>query len=115
MVTKVGSKVHPRYKGFSEWHVEGISEITKPIEYVDSVQGSVEYAPKILNLRNSRGVKALWFAYWISTDKTMNKLKWGQGPPMLEESVLLELLKNAISQGFLSSKALKELRAIAGD
>ncbi len=110
MATDVGSIVHPWYKGTHEWQVEGIAEPSRPVIYRDSVQGDVKYYPKILGLRNSKGEKVLWFAYWISTDKTRGKLKWGQGPPMLEEHVLLDLLKEAINKGLFSSDFLLQLK-----
>lgn len=110
MATDVGSIVHPWYKGSHEWQVEGIAEPSHSIIYRDSVQGDVKYCPKILDLRNSKGEKALWFTYWISTRKTGGKLKWGGGSPMLEEHVLLDLLKEAINKGLFSSDFLLELK-----
>ncbi len=110
MVTKVGSKVHPWYKGSHEWQVDGIVELSKPIEYVDSIQGDVKYAPKILKLSCPEHRKVLWFAYWSATSKTKGKLKWGQGPPMLEESALQRLLTDAIRQDFFNKGFLKNLK-----
>jgi hypothetical protein len=110
MVATIGRIVHPWYKGSHEWLVEGIAELSWPMEYNDPNQGHVQYAPKILSLRNSKGEKPLWFAYWISTDKTKGRLKWGGGPPMLEEGILLDLLKEAIKQGFFTENFLRELK-----
>ena len=45
----------------------------------------------------------------MSTTKTKGKMKWGQRPPMLEESALLELMKEAIRQEFFSKDFLEEL------
>lgn len=109
MATRVGSTVRPWYKGTHKWQVEGIAELPQPIGYKDSVQGDVRYSPKILSLRNSQGERTLWFAYWISTNNTKGKLKWGQGPPVLEEGVLLALLKEAIRKDFFSSDFVAEL------
>jgi len=36
-------------------------------------------------------------------------MKWGQGSPMLEESVLLNLMKEAIKQGLFTKDFLKGL------
>jgi hypothetical protein len=109
MATRIGSTVRPWYKGTHEWQVEGIAELPQHIGYTDSVQGDVGYSPKILALSNSQGERALWFAYWISTSNNKGKLKWGQGPPVLEEEVLLTLLKEAISKGLFTSDFLAEL------
>ena len=104
-----GSVVHPWYKGIHEWQVEGVSKPPQLIEYTDAVQGNVRYAPVILSLRSLPNERALWFTYWISTDKTKGRLKWGGGSPMLEESVLLDLLKGAIQQGFFTEDFLRQL------
>jgi len=109
METNVGSTVHPWYKGIHEWQVEAIAKLPQRIEYSDPVQGNVSYDPKIVWLKSSKHSKVLWFAYWMSTNKTGGKMKWGQGPPMLEQSVLLNLLKGAIKQGFFTKDFLKEL------
>jgi hypothetical protein len=109
MKTMVGSTVHPWYKGTHEWQVEGISELSSPIEYTDSDQRDVKYAPAILSLRSSGSERALWFTYWISTRKTKGKLKWGGGSPMLEECVFLQLMKTAIGKGLFSEGFLKKL------
>ncbi|MDD5704142.1 MAG: hypothetical protein PHU23_19080, partial [Dehalococcoidales bacterium] len=79
--------------------------------YQDPEQGLVIYAPKILKLNNNNSEKVFWFTYWISTDKTKGRLKWGQGPPVLEEDVLEELLKQGIKQNLFSSHFLERLRA----
>ena len=109
MGTKEGSTVHPWYKGIHEWQVKAIAKLPEPIEYSDPIQGNVSYDPKILWLTSSKHSKVLWFAYWMSTDKTGCKMKWGQGPPMLEQSVLLNLLKEAIKQGFFTKDFFEEL------
>lgn len=109
MKTQVRSKVHPWYKGTHEWEVKGIAEPKKPIEYHDHEQGEVSYDPKIMLLESEKAGNVLWFTYWISTNKTKDKLKWGQGPPMLEESVLLDLMRDGIRKGLFSKKFLQEL------
>ena len=109
MVTTEGSTVHPWYKGTHEWQVKSIARLPKPIEYPDPVQGKVSYDPRILMLGSEKLSKVLWFTYWIATGKTEGKMKWGQGSPMLEESVLLSLMKEAIKQGFFTNDSLREL------
>ena len=109
MKTHVGSKVHPWYKGNHEWEVKGIAEIKHQIEYRDHEQGDVGYDPKILLLEGENAGNVLWFTYWISTNKTKSKSKWGQGPPMLEESVLLDLMRDGIRKGLFSKKFLQKL------
>jgi len=109
MKTKVGSIVHPWYKGTHEWEVKGIVELKKPIEYNDLDQEKVSYDPKMIELGSEQHGKVLWFTYWMATSKTKGKMKWGQRPPMLEESVFLELLKGAIRQGLLGENFLTGL------
>jgi len=109
MATKIGSKVHPWYKGRHEWEVKNIAELEHPVAYEDDDQGDVSYSPKILLLENKEVGKVLWFAYWLSTDKTNHKFKWGQGPLMLEEDVFIDLMKSAIRQGFFSKHFMKEI------
>jgi len=109
MVTTEKATVHPWYKGNHEWKVKGIAKLNEPIQYYDLNQGKVSYDPRILLLDSEKTGKVSWFAYWISTDKTKGKLKWGQGPPVLEEDSLLYLLKEAIRQNFFDRDFLKEL------
>jgi len=45
----------------------------------------------------------------MATSKTSGKMKWGQRPPMLEESILLGLMKDAIKKGLFSKDFLKKL------
>lgn len=106
---KTGVRVHPWYKGTHEWRVKGVAELKKPIGYDDSVQGKVSYDPKIMLLESERIGEVLWFPYWIATSKTGGKMKWGQRPPILEESVLMELIKASVRQGFLSRGFLEDL------
>jgi len=47
-----------------------------------------------------------WFPYWISIK---GREKYGQFAPMMGESSLLELLVNAMNQGFFSEYFLREL------
>lgn len=109
MKTQVGSKVHPWYKGCHEWEVKAIAGLEKPIKYGDPLQGEVNYDPKIMLLEAQGKGKVLWFPYWMATSKTSGKMKWGQRPPMLEESVFLRLVKDAINKGLLSKRFLRKL------
>ena len=110
MAPKIGNVVHPWYKGTHEWKINNIAELSKHIEYRDDEQGEVKYDPKIIQLENKTGCTVLWFPYWMSTTKTNNKLKWGQRPSILEESTLLELMKDAIRKKMLSDDFLKKLK-----
>lgn len=109
MKTQVGSRVHPWYKGCHEWEIKGIAELKKPIEYDDPVQGEVSYDPKIMLLENEEVGKVLWFPYWMATSKTKGRMKWGQRPPLLEESAFRELMKDAIKKGLFSKDFLRKL------
>ena len=109
MPTSIGSKVHPWYKGNHEWKIKAVAQLEQPVKYQDKDQGDVSYDPKIMLLEAPAGCSVLWFNYWISTDKTLHKMKWGGGAVLLEESVLLELMKKAISNGLLSQDFLTAL------
>lgn len=110
MKAQVGAKVHPRYKGIANWEINAIAELPEPIKYNDSKLGRVSYCPRIVLLESlDNKLKALWFAYWIATSQTEGKMKWGQRPGMYEENVLLELLRNAVRQGFFTKDFLTEL------
>ncbi len=119
MTASVGSTVHPWYKGNHEWKVKDVAQLETPIRYRDELQGDVAYNPKIMKLEAPAGCTALWFNYWISTDKTANKMKWGGGPPIIEEYVLLELIKKAIKNGLFSQDFLtalaREIKAKTGE
>lgn len=109
MKTRVGSTVHPWYKGSHEWEIKGIAELEKPIKYDDPMQGEVNYDPKIMLLEAQGKGKVLWFPYWMSTTKTSGKVKWGQRPSMLEENVLLDLMRGGIRKGLFSKGFLNKL------
>jgi hypothetical protein len=111
MATTIGSKVHPRYKGVAEWRVKAVAELSGPIRYPDPVRGHVAYEPRILSLQSPAHGRVLWFAYWISTRGTGGKRAWGGGAPMLEEGVLLELLRDAIAKGMFTKSFLRKLKA----
>jgi hypothetical protein len=109
METDVESVVHPWYKGVHEWRVKKIAKLARLVEYRDPEQGDVRYNPKIMLLENQTKCRVLWFPYWMATSKSGDKMKWGQRPPILEESVLLELMKDAIKKGIFSPDFLKAL------
>jgi len=68
MKAKVGTIVHPRYKGIDNWEIKAIAELTEPIKYDDSRLDKVSYCPRIVLLESvSSRSRALWFAYWIAT------------------------------------------------
>lgn len=115
MTAKIRNTVHPRYRGIAEWEVRGIAQLAQPMEYYDPVQGHVRYDPRVLWLRSPEHSKVLWFTYWISTNKTKGKIKWGQGSPMLEETALLELFRDALAKDFFSKSFLKKLNHEIGN
>jgi len=111
MEAGVGSRVHPRYKGIAEWDVKAIAALPKPLEWEDkSLLGKVTYKPKMLWLTCSEYKRVVWFAYWMATSRTQGKVRWGGGPPILEEDTFLELLKLAIKQGFFTDSFLRSLK-----
>lgn len=70
MRVKVGSMVHPWYRGTHEWRVKALAELEEPIEYDDPEQGKVKYDPKVMLLESEKHGRVLWFPYWMSTAKT---------------------------------------------
>ena len=110
MASGVGDTVHPWYKGIHEWTVKKVATLKKPVEWEDKEQGHVKYEPKIMKLESPSLGEVLWFPYWLSTNNTQGKFKWGQRPPMLEESVLFELIQEAIRQDMFSQKFLRNLK-----
>lgn len=110
MVSGVGDTVHPWYKGIHEWKVSKVAVLHEPIEWDDDVHGHVEYDPRILKLESPSIGAVLWFNYWMSTDKTQGKMAYGGGPPILEEDILLELIKDAIQKGIFDIQFLTRLR-----
>ena len=109
MPADVGNIVHPWYRGVHEWVVKKVAKLDKPIDYKDNAQGNVQYDPKIMLLDSQKG-EVLWFPYWLSTDKTQGKMKWGQRPPILEEGVLFKLLEDAIEKDMFSKQFLRKLQ-----
>ncbi len=109
MPADVGSIVHPWYKGVHEWRVKEVAKLANPVEYRDAEQGNVEYDPKIMLLESKSVGEVLWFPYWMSTNKTKGKMKWGQRPSMLEEQVFFELTRVAIKKGMFSNRLLNKL------
>lgn len=111
MTTTIRSNVHPWYKGVHEWRVKGVAELKQAVSYTDPVQGNVHYSPKIMKLEGEKVGRVLWFNYWMSTNKTKGKMRYGGGPPMLEENVFLELMKDGIQKGLFSKSFLKKLES----
>jgi len=112
MVADVGSKVHPRYKGISEWEIKGIAKPAQLLKWSDKYfGGEVSQSPRLLELGSPKINKAFWFAYWMATPRTKSKLRWGGAPPVLEENTLLKLMKSAVKQGFFTRNFLNELKS----
>ena len=57
-------------------------------------------------VEHNDGKKALYFAYWKTVD---SKQRFANRPPMFDERVWLELLSDAVRQGFFSKDFLKKL------
>ena len=106
----MGDTVTPWYKGVHEWKVKKVATLHEPLEWDDDKHGHVGYDPKILKLESPSLGEVLWFNYWISTDKTQGKMAHGGGPPMVEEPVFLELIREAIRQDMFSREFLKDLK-----
>lgn len=116
MKLKVGDTVTPKYKGeiIAEYKVIGIAKLGEPRHYITTTVGEEVFNPTIVLLEATtdaypelgKGHKEVWFPYWITRQ---DKERYGQFAPMLTEKVFLELLKEAIKQGFFSKDFLKDL------
>jgi len=111
---KVGQESKAKYWG--KYTVKKVARPKKPVECHNIEQGVVFFEPTIVQLEwenpPSEDKHDFWFPYWMTIE---GKEKFGQYAPMIGEKTLLELLQDAIGQGFFSEKFLNDLRrAISG-
>jgi hypothetical protein len=106
---KVGQQKKAKYWG--SFTVSKVARLRKPVECHSQEIGTALFEPTIVQIQwetaPSKGRHEFWFPYWITIG---GKEKYGQFAPMIGESDLLELLQEAINQGFFSVKFLQNLR-----
>ena len=100
MKKQVGDKVTARDKtGKVIWQPE-ILKIAK-------LHAPVDFEPTIMLVKHKDGKKELYFPYWKKTKKGTQG--FANRPPMFDEGIFLELLADAIRQGFFTRNFLKKL------
>jgi len=84
--------------------------LKKPVECNSQVVGTALFEPTIVKIEWEKSPSddrhEFWFPYWITIG---GKQKYGQFAPMMGERSFLELLQNAIRQGFFSEDFLQRL------
>lgn len=66
-----------------------------------------DFEPAIMLVKHKDGKKELYFPYWKKTAKGTQG--FANRPPMFDEGIFLELLKDAIRQGFFTTDFSKKL------
>lgn len=105
---KVGQRKRARYWG--EFGVAKVATLSSPIQCYSEEVGEVLFNPTLVKIawdkEPSWDKHEYWLPYWITIG---GKEKYGQFAPMIGENALLELLENAIEQGFFSNELLSKL------
>lgn len=119
MKIKVGGKVCPKYRGkvAAEYEVKAIAKLEQPMQYMSAIKGRELFNRTIVLLEAlddaypalGKGHKELWFPYWIATSATKMTERYRQFAPMFTEDVFLQLLTEAIKQGFFSTDFVRNL------
>lgn len=82
----------------------------KRIAKLRSPKGGFE--PTIMLVQHRNGDKELYFPYWKRTRN--GKQGFANRPPMFNEEIFLELLTDAVSQGFFTRSFLRKLNRAVG-
>ena len=105
---KEGDEKMAKYWG--KFTVKKVAQLKKPVECYSQEIGEAFFNPTLVKIEwehvPSNDRHEFWFPYWISIK---GKERYGQYAPMMGERSLLELLGNAIRQGFFSDYFLSEL------
>ena len=98
-------------KYWGNFKVEKIARLVKPVKCYSSEIGEALFEPTLVKIRwdkvPSDDKHEFWFPYWISIK---GKERYGQYAPMIGETSLLQLLKDAVRQDFFSDTFLGELQ-----
>jgi hypothetical protein len=87
-----------------------VARLKNPIKCYSHELGEALFNPTLVKIEwehaPSEDKHEFWFPYWISV---RGKERYGQYAPMIGEHSLLELLGDAIRQGFFSNDFLRQL------
>ena len=100
MKKQVGDKVTARDK-------TGKVILQPKILKIAKLHASVDFEPTIMLVEQKNGRKELYFPYWKKTKKGTQG--FANRPPMFDEGIFLELLRDAIRQGFFTKDFSKKL------
>jgi hypothetical protein len=106
-----GQRKKAKYWG--RFTVEKVARLKQPVECQCEEVGTALFDPTIVKIQWEKAPSddkhEFWFPYWITIN---GKEKYGQFAPMIGEKALLELLGDAIEQGFFSKAFLSSLGRI---
>jgi len=75
---------------------------------IAKLHAPVDFEPTIMLVQHKDGMKELYFPYWKKTKK--GTLGFANRPPMFDERIFLELMTDAVRQGFFTKGFLNKLR-----
>jgi hypothetical protein len=100
-------------KYWGKFKIQQIAKLSEPVRCFSKEIGEALFNPTLVKIEwqnaPSDDKHEFWFPYWISIK---GKERYGQFAPMMGERSLLELLTNAIKQGFFSDDFLRELHKV---
>lgn len=100
MKKQVGDKVTAR-------DITGKVILQPKILKIAKLHTPVDFEPTIMLVEHKDGGKELYFPYWKKTKKGTQG--FANRPPMFDEGIFLELLTDAVRQGFFSKDFTKGL------
>jgi len=74
---------------------------------IAKLRGSPDFEPTIMLVEHNDGSKELYFPYWKKTKKGTQG--FANRPPMFDEGIFLELLRDAVRQNFFTRDFSKNL------
>lgn len=97
-------------KYWGKFRVKKVARLMKPVICYSQEIGEALFNPTLVKIEwesvPSDDKHEFWFPYWICIK---GKERYGQYAPMIGEPSLLELLGDAIGQGFFSDDFLRQL------
>ena len=101
MKKRVGGRVTARDK-------TGKVILQPEILKIAKLAAATDFEPTIMLVEHKNGKKELYFPYWKKTKKGTQG--FANRPPMFDEGIFLELLTDAVRQGFFTKDFLRELK-----
>lgn len=104
---RAGQRKKAKYWG--SFTVEKVAMLSKPVQVHSDEVDRALFNPTLVKIKWDANEfhHEFWFPYWIAINGA--KEKYGQFAPMMSEDALLELLKEAIGQGFFTRSFLSQL------